>query len=318
MRDNPIQFAVVREDPLIEVELMLRFGARRVLLIGSGGCTAFTLAARFPDAELTLLDPNKAQLDLVQRKLLLLSHHDRDVFNIENADAEGLNACGNFESLFRGFSAFIDDLICPKHVIADAFRDENALPKLRHLLYGSPYWPVAFEMFFCESLLRTMFGPEAIQHAPKGSYPAHFRKALTDGLNRSDAFDNYFLHHIFLGYYLDRQSALPEYLKFSSIANNMKFVCSTLQDFTSFADFDLIHLSNVFDWMSEKDIASISHRLSTQMHAGAVLVLRQLNHDTDFAHHFGPHFQFNPELERDLLARDRSLFYSKLNVGVRK
>ena len=67
MKDNPIQFAVVREDPLIEAEVIRASGAERMLLVGSGGCTALTLQTLFPNLALTLVDPNPAQSVLIKR-----------------------------------------------------------------------------------------------------------------------------------------------------------------------------------------------------------------------------------------------------------
>ena len=68
MKDNHVQFAVVREDPKIEAELVCLHQVSEVLLIASGGCTALTLQALFPDLRLTLLDLNPAQLELIKKK----------------------------------------------------------------------------------------------------------------------------------------------------------------------------------------------------------------------------------------------------------
>ena len=111
MRDNPLQFAVVREDALVEVEVLRRHPCRRVLLIASGGCSALTLQSVLPELEITLLDPNAAQLDLVRAKLDALDAlraGDRLArFNVENDDPSGLCECGNFESLFRSLRTFL-------------------------------------------------------------------------------------------------------------------------------------------------------------------------------------------------------------------
>ena len=48
------QFAVVREDPDLEAELVQHSGARAVLLVASGGCTALTLLHRFPNGSRTI------------------------------------------------------------------------------------------------------------------------------------------------------------------------------------------------------------------------------------------------------------------------
>jgi len=101
MRARSVQFAVVREDPAIEADVIRRLDVRRALLIASGGCTALSLMVSFPRLDLTLVDRNAAQLDLVRRKLDILPSVDaasrRRQFNIGTADPTGLNACGNFQ-----------------------------------------------------------------------------------------------------------------------------------------------------------------------------------------------------------------------------
>ena len=72
MRDNKVQFAVVREDLMVEAELVRLTNANNVLLIASGGCTALTLQALFPDLHITLFDFNSAQLERVREKMSAL------------------------------------------------------------------------------------------------------------------------------------------------------------------------------------------------------------------------------------------------------
>ena len=72
MKSNPLQFAVVREDPAVERAVMADRPVERALLIASGGCTALALQCWWPEASFTLVDPNPAQLALVQRKVRAL------------------------------------------------------------------------------------------------------------------------------------------------------------------------------------------------------------------------------------------------------
>jgi len=65
-------FAVVREDPRIERSVVGEADVGRALLVASGGCTALSLGAWFPQLELTLVDSNAAQLELVRSKISLL------------------------------------------------------------------------------------------------------------------------------------------------------------------------------------------------------------------------------------------------------
>ena len=108
MRDNDVQFAVVREDPMVEAELVRLTQASNVLLIASGGCTALTLQALFPDLHITLVDFNPAQLERIREKMRALQETDTGArcqrFNIGTNDPNGLNQNGNFESLFPRFT----------------------------------------------------------------------------------------------------------------------------------------------------------------------------------------------------------------------
>src|SRR5205823_3522517 len=69
----PVAFALVREDSLLDLEVLGRAGpGARVILIASGGCTAAALAASPNIGLLHLVDPNPAQLALCRLKLHLL------------------------------------------------------------------------------------------------------------------------------------------------------------------------------------------------------------------------------------------------------
>lgn len=174
-RDPALQFAVVREDPRVELDALAASVAPtpRVLLIGSAGCTALALHQERPDAKLTLLDPNPAQHAHVEQKVrALVDGAPLATFNVGDDDPDGLSERGNFEALFRQLRGFLHEFVAPRAVIdAAAQGDSASFAKL----VGSPYWPVAFELFFSDALLVAMFGPAAVQHAVPRSYPAYNR-----------------------------------------------------------------------------------------------------------------------------------------------
>src|SRR5437773_9198576 len=162
MRDNPVQFAVVREDPQIEAALARKTCARTALLIGSGGCTALSLAVLFPDLALTLVDPNPAQLELVRRKARLLAEGaPKARFNVGDDSADGLNACGNFESLFRGLRDFVREYVLPASELGALLTVPGQLRRSPGLLFANRYWKTGFDLFFSDALLNSMFGPAA-------------------------------------------------------------------------------------------------------------------------------------------------------------
>jgi len=327
MKTNDVQFAVVREDPQIELsvirELRRELGTKHALLIGSGGCTAFSLQAAVPNVEITIVDGNPAQIRLIQEKARALSADPsagkERLFNIGNwggGDPAGLNACGNFESLFRGFSTFIQEMICSRDEL------EQLITTGPEKLFSHKYWPVAFDLFFSESLLNTMFGPDATQYAPRGTYPGYFRGVIEKALSRADAADNYFLHHIFLGHYLKRKKALPLYLQ--GLGQNLEtreaklnYLTMPMDQVSDIGEYDLISLSNIFDWMAPAKTAELLGRLDRETKPDCAVIIRQLNNVRDLKSLL-PSFHFDEAREAALLAADRSMFYCKLNIGTKR
>lgn len=323
---NKIQFAVVREDPEVESSLVNRLPqSSEILLIASGGCTALTLSARFPSIVQTLIEPNKSQIELVKRKIHALNHFkdaERDfAFGIDVDSAETLTTCGNFESLFKSLRLFLYEFVMARTDWLNYFLDEqNNNAHFPRQIFTSKYWPVAFELFFSDPLLINMFGPEAIQHASE-AYPHYFQKIFEQGLCAENASQNYFLHHVFLGHYLNRPSCLPAYLtetlpfQNDNNATSFKFENVLAQNLNSFAQFDLLSFSNIFDWMREDDVEAIATRIAKEMKPGAWLIYRQLNNHKNFRPLFGNKIKFDDVTAKDLHSRDRSLFYSSLHIA---
>ena len=322
MRDNKVQFAVVREDPMIEAELVRLMKTSNVLLIASGGCTALTLQALFPDLHITLVDFNPAQLERVREKMSALGDVDavkrHRRFNIGISDPKGLNQSGNFESLFRGLREFIFDLVADESEIRALFEEKGRLAHVSEILLSSKYWSVAYDLYFSDSLLNAMFGPGATQHAEIGSYPRYFQALFEKGLRSPKAFDNYFLHHVFLGYYLQRPESLPHYLLAPPAKYDFQIVEGTLDRVPDLQRFDLISLSNIMDWMPLAEIAALINHLKNEMRTGATILYRQLNNYTDLSTYFGCSFEFNRALGIRFQESERSLFYSSVHVGKRR
>ena len=201
MVGNTLQFAVVREDPKIESDLIRQVSERcNVFLIGSGGCTALSLQSEFPKASITVLDPNPLQIDLIRKKVQTLSERDskssKTVFGISSDDSTSLTGSGNFESLFRSFRNFVYEFVYSSEDWLGFFTDVNRRVPFEETIFKSKYWPVAFQLFFSDPLLLAMFGSNAIQYAARGSYPGYFQHVMETGLLSPSAKTNYFLHHI--------------------------------------------------------------------------------------------------------------------------
>jgi S-adenosylmethionine-diacylglycerol 3-amino-3-carboxypropyl transferase len=120
-----------------------------------------------------------------------------------------------------------------------------------------------------------------------------------------------------LGGYLDEPESWPEYLVARVPKYRFDFVESTAQQMSGWGSYDLVDLSNIFDWMPEEAVASLAIRLSENMRPGSRLIFRQLNHTKNFAVLFAEQFQFDVALGERLRQADRSLFYAKINIGTK-
>jgi len=114
---------------------------------------------------------------------------------------------------------------------------------------------------------------------------------------------------------VNKTECLPRYLTHPPQSVHHQYTHGFLEDAERLEDYDMIHLSNIFDWMDRKAIERIAHLLSERMHPEAWFTLRQLNNRTEYKALFGSIFDFDVDLENRLLREDRSLFYEKLILG---
>lgn len=287
-----LQFAITREDPQLEEELVQEFNLKNVLLICSGGDTILSLKNKFPSLKITAFDFNPLQIAHLSEK---------------KPDSKA----GNFESLFRQWKRFFNEFILSEDETLKIFKGNKPFPEE---VFNAPYWPASFDLHFHDSFLRAMFGEAAIQHAPKGSYPRYFQNVFEKGLKNPDYGKNPFLQHIFFDGFLD----VPEYLSQRPDVTDVQLITGTLYDTGDLGRFDLIQLSNIFDWSNLDEIQSTCRHLENSMKPGAILLLRQINNDAPIEDYLGKRFQFNKSLADKFLHIDRSLFYSRIIVAIKK
>jgi S-adenosylmethionine-diacylglycerol 3-amino-3-carboxypropyl transferase len=308
LKDNKIQFAVVREDPEIEIAIVTDHlpAIKKILLIGSAGCTAMALRNHFPLIKQTLVEPNQAQINLIKEK-------EVQILNGDLQKLIDLNQHGNFESLFRQLREFFYEFIISEEKLSKAILTNNQ--EVINAIIKHKYWPVGFDLFFSDSILNTMFGPDATQHAEVGSYPAYFRTVYEMGLKRADSSSNYFLHHLLLSNY--NKSNLPQYFttKIPHQYTEFEIKNCLIHEIDDFSHYDLMSFSNIFDWASVEYIDSLASRIKKESKSGSIIIFRQLNNSRDFKKLFSPEYSFDQNLENELLKKDRSLFYSKFNIG---
>jgi S-adenosylmethionine-diacylglycerol 3-amino-3-carboxypropyl transferase len=313
-----IKFAVVREDPDIEHALCRRAGAERALVVASGGCTALTLVHREPKLRVTAFDFAERQLAHLEAKRAAVARGELRALNVGDDSPGGLNQGGEFESLFRTLRRFVEEMVAPAEDLAKYFDEPTTTGERATLVerwLASPYWPVAFAVSFHEDLLRAMFGPAATQHAEPDSYPSYFQRAFERGLRREDGPRNYFLSHVLLGAYGPRHA--PDYVHGGSLPE-VELVHGQLPDVPQLARFDVVSLSNVFDWSDDDVVSRWAGVLARELRPGALVVMRQLNNRRDVRRFFAEAFDFDDAGSEDRVTRDRSLFYERIEVATRK
>jgi S-adenosylmethionine-diacylglycerol 3-amino-3-carboxypropyl transferase len=306
MRRRALQFAVVREDSSLELDLWRRGLIARPVMIASGGCTALNLWAVAPALPIVFIEPNAAQIQHVRAKLRAWQRG-----RFASLRGELLEA-GNFEALFRQFREFLFEFVMPEEDWRRAL--SGASKAVWRQVFAHAYWPVAFELFFSDAMLRAMFGKAAIQHAPRGSYPQHFRRCLEAGLGRGDSRTNAFLWHIFVGEYPKRGG--PAYLRAAAPARaRLKFFEGLAQDYKKFSGHDFVGLSNIMDWCSTAEVKFLAKKLNRELPSGAHVLYRQLNHGVNFRSAFGSGWVWDDRWCKFWHRRDQSLFYSSIHLG---
>jgi S-adenosylmethionine-diacylglycerol 3-amino-3-carboxypropyl transferase len=335
---HPIKFAVVREDPEFEAELVRRSGAREALVVASGGCTALALCRLYPALKVTAFDLSLSQLEHVERKVAAAERGELALLNVGDDAPSGLNQCGAFEGLFRVLRGFLTEFVAGREGLERFFAgsDEARAPPAPGATAApagepapagadeadggplaawqrSPYWAAAYHTAFSDALLNAMFGPAATQHARRGSYGAYFERVFSRGLGRPDARANPFLQHVLLGRYLEP----PAYARGGPLPSRPVLVEGSLLEVPDLARFDVISLSNVFDWCDDALCSRWARALARATRPGTSILLRQLNNERPLRPFFAPHFHFDDRLSAAYNARDRSLFYNRIEVGFR-
>lgn len=305
----PVAFAVVREDPRLDLEVLNHLGGQpRIVMIASGGETALCLARRSP-ASLLVVDANTAQLELVRLKwrlsggdrevaLGLLGHRpaervrtfdewglrDGRLGNFADVCTLGLDHIGRYEALFREHQSHPD-----------------------------------FEESFSLQNLVRLFGPGATQN-PRRSFAQHFADRCQIAQSRPNGAANPFLGHMLEGRFPDgttwdwldpegwnRPLVQPEFRH-----GEMHQILRTLPD----ASADYVHLSNILDWLEPEQARALLQEAARVLTPGGVTLIRQLNSSLDIPS-LEVSLQWDRQRGQGLVEKDRSFFYPEIHWGYR-
>lgn len=313
--NEPIAYAVIREDPRLEGDLILRLRAERVLCVASGGCVALSLSSRFPKIAVTAFDTSAAQLAHMQRKAEAAMRRDAVALNVEDAASTGLNQAGELEKVFRMLRAFFEEFIAPHGELFAFFTRQRSLPELDGMVRTwttSRYWRAAFHACFSDVLLRTTLGSAPAAFADVGVQPDYFARAFARAFRRDAAPENPFLQHVFLGGY--HKDCAPHYIR-NPTPFRVEMVHGSLADVPRLERFDVVSLSNLMDLVPEAELVATAKLLKERLRPGTAVLMRQLNSTRRLRPYFEPELAFDDVLGGRYFRRERSHFYNRIEVG---
>lgn len=344
----PLAFAQVREDPLIDQQLIeMLEPPPRVLMIASAGETA-ALLSTLPLQSLHLVDVNEAQLSLTRLKLRLLQTADTShrlallghtAMSPEQrsqelssrladlglpADALGPPAavalhgpdhCGRYEWLFARMRELLAD---HAEAIVELMQMDDPAQQATLAAEDAELGrriEEAFSVTMDLDRLARIFGPDATANRAQ-PFAQHFVQQTRRVLGSMPAVENPFLHQIFLGRFIGPlwpwlQCPRQESLPETRCTSGaMDPTLSTLPD----RSYDLIHLSNILDWVEPRQAQRMLANAYRCLAPGGLIVIRQLNSRLDIRG-LPSGLQWLSELSESLHRVDRSYFYRALHVG---
>jgi S-adenosylmethionine-diacylglycerol 3-amino-3-carboxypropyl transferase len=317
----PLAFAQVREDPRLDVELAQTLPAdATVVMIASGGETLVQLA-RLPLRRIHAVDMNPAQLALSRLKLHLAAHASAD-------DATRILGHEDMPQRSEALLRLCDELAIPAdsfgppdfvalHGPDHAGRYERCFAELRRVKSNGADLDESLRQVMSLPNLTTLFGHEAAQN-PRRPFDEHFAWRTRVALERADAQTNPFLRQMYSDTFapghrydwLQTQGTPQAEVVYQK--GRMREVLESLPP----ASADMVHLSNILDWLSPEQAAQTLAAASHALKPGGRVILRQLNSSLDMDALAGDIVWDHP-LGQAMEQRDRSFFYPQILIGRR-
>jgi len=288
-----------------------------MLMIGSGGCIALSLKTIFPNLDLNIIDVNPHQLTHINKKLKAVQCSNFKELNVNTKNDSCLNQAGKFDSMFQELRDSFIELVSNKKEVLSFFDSDLSdisrsiiLEKwTNHNNISSP-----FQNVFNDININKVFSDEATKHGSPGSYISYMKNKILTGLNKKDSHLNPFLQHIFLGYY-QSDNAFP-YMK-SKNKLDIPMIEGSILNLDNIHSYDIVSLSNIFDWSSETIVERHARYLS-QMKKGSAIIIRQINNHKDWIKIFNDYFTEDKNFDSYWQEHDRSLFYDHIRLFIRK
>ena len=311
-----VLFGVAREDHKIEASVIEKNNYRNLLTVCSGGCVPMSLKAIFPDLNVMAYDINPNQIDHCKKKINAVLRKDFSSLNIKRYGDHFLNQSGKFEEMFQSLrNSFIKNVAEYKTI--KFFFSRATSDKERQKIFTT--WSnhkniiIPFQTTFSDVRIEKVFGNHATKQGQPGSYVSYFQKKIMRALSREKSYDNPFLQHIFLGHY--KSEKVFPYMTLKT-RPKIQFFEGNIYDVPKLQDFEMISLSNLFDWSDEAFVRQCIKKFSN-IQSGSSVLLRQLNNHKDWSPFFGEGFAEDKAFDKYWQKKDRSFFYDHFRLFVK-
>jgi len=247
-KNDRLFFAQVREDPTLEIAALAPLSNARVVVVSSGGCTAFSLLAAGA-GEVVAVDLNSTQNHLVELKMIALrrlvapelmsflgvapgtAHRRARTYEVlrpylsddaagywdanQALIARGALNCGVSERFIAAVVGVVKLGIHRKAKI-DRLLSLETLHEQKEFFdreWNTRRWKLLFPLLLNRWTFNRTYDPGFFREVENPSFAAHFRGLLEHALTEVPVRTNYFLHQMLTGAYSARTpGGVPPYL----------------------------------------------------------------------------------------------------------
>lgn len=348
----PVAFAQVREDPELDAWVVRRAGREvAMMMVASGGCTVAYLVSLPEIARLHVVDPNPAQLALTRVKLDLLRRRQpadrqallghRPLAAAERArqlgtllrrldlspeaigpaelwSSIGPDQAGRYERVFAQLRLELlphaEAIRALLHLRDPAEQARRAAP---NTALGQAI-DAAFESAMSLPILMRLFGEGATRNRCE-PFARHFARRTRHALATFPAAENPYLAQVLLGEFAGEVASPWLSVPCPTLLPPVTFSATMMTEALAGAAqaFDVVHLSNILDWLSPEEARRTLDLACAALRPGGWVFIRQLNSQLDIPA-AGGGFDWHGEEAAALHARDRSYFYRALHLGKKR
>jgi S-adenosylmethionine:diacylglycerol 3-amino-3-carboxypropyl transferase len=243
---STIYFSQIREDSLVERTITSKFAPERIAIIGSGGCTAFSVL----DDQLKqvyCIDHNPAQCALIELKKAAIRELDRECYlgfigewpytirndiyenlapqlpyyardfwdrNRELIDV-GINKCGINEKFYRFIGENVCNSLYDKEIWNQLF-STTSLEEQHSFVnkyLSSPVWKTAIKILLSKTTHLQFFPAFMFENANEHDFGQFFLAQFEKEMKEKRVTNNYFISQLLFSSYLyNQKEGTPYYL----------------------------------------------------------------------------------------------------------